>query len=678
MLVRVAVRTMKRPKTQTVTITFVTILVLTVPLILAAQLKHPIAAIDMLTLREVRVSWDGGEVAIAPDGSQVAFEVIEPADPNQPSKPRGANIWVVPTDGHEPARPIPPLQGNNTHPRWSPDGQSLAFLSYGIQPKATREAEKQIYLLHTEHGETERISNQQGDIVDLKWSPDGTMLALNACESLSKTRDVIQVDHDYRYCRLWVVNISDHRAELVTRPDLNVSEFAWSPDGLTFAVLVSATPRWDDVDYHSSLVLVRRIGGEAVRTLTDSVAGFGIRPRWSPDGRTIAFARFTPNRIATELELVPAGGGPAQVVLRDYPGTVRQVEWMADSRHLVVESNERTKDKFLIVDVSTGVSRDAGAETALAGPAFSIIPQDGTIAYACVSRRSPPEICVSSPQRQTRTLTNLNPQVEFWNLGSVQEISWRNHKDGKKIYGVLETPPDFTPNRSYPVVVQLHGGPLWAWFSGWIGSQEHAWAELLASRGYVVFLPNPRGSTGQGIKFAEGNRNDLGGMDFEDILDGVDWLVQQNIADPNRLVVSGYSYGGFLAAWAVTHTHRFKAAIVGAPITNWFSVNGVNGIQTQLQAYLLGTPFQRRSDFERQSPMTFIEHCRTPSLIFAGASDPLLNQSWEFYSGLKVLGSEVEMIIFPREGHGLFAEPAHDLDHIESVLAWYDRHLMSN
>jgi len=348
---------------------------------------------------------------------------------------------------------------------------------------------------------------------------------------------------------------------------------------------------------------------------------------------------------------------------------------MEDSKHLVAESNENTKDKFLLIDTSTGAPRKLGPETALAGPAFSLSSGDGTIAYACMDRHSPAEICAFPVGGPPRHLTDLNPQTRSWSLGSVKEASWKNKKDGQMIYGVLEMPPDFRPDRSYPTVVQIHGGPLWAWFSGWVGLQEHSWAELLASRGYVVLLPNPRGSTGQGTTFAEGNRNDLGGMDFEDIVDGVDWLIQRKIAGPGELVFSGYSYGGFLAAWAVTHTNRFKAVVVGAPITDWFSVNGVPGIQTELQAYLLDTPFKRHLDFERQSPMTYIENCKTPSFIFVGQSDPLLNQSWEFYSGLKVLGREVEMVMYPREGHGLFNEPAHDVDFINRVLAWYEMHL---
>ena len=232
-----------------------------------------------------------------------------------------------------------------------------------------------------------------------------------------------------------------------------------------------------------------------------------------------------------------------------------------------------------------------------------------------------------------------------------------------------------TPGQLYPTIVECHGGPFWAYWSGWLGSW-HEWAQLLASNGYVVFLANERGSSGQGWQLAEAVRGDLGGMDFEDIMDGLDSLIEQKIADPNRLGVGGYSYGGFMTAWAVTHSHRFKAAVVGAAATDWFSLNGTYGAPDNLKPYFAGKSFvDDRAGYDTSSPMSFIRNCKTPSFILHGEADQgvRVTQGWEFYNGLKMLGVPVEMVIYPREPHAPFKERAHISDLLTRVLDWYDK-----
>jgi dipeptidyl aminopeptidase/acylaminoacyl peptidase len=530
-------------------------------------------------------------------------------------------------------------------------------------------------------GEPEHVTNVNGDVLDLKWSPDGNMIAFTARDGITDEQekrraggaDEISIDQNYRYARLWVLSLSDRKAELVTKESLEVSDFAWSPDSSQLTLTVSRSPGWSNVEWHSSLVVVRREPGDILRTLSTTIEGDAAGARWSPDGKTIAFLEFTPNRLADYLALVPAAGGPVRHLLQDYPGTVRQFEWAPDSKHLLIESNEKTKDKFLNIETSTGAVTRLGAETALAGADFSVSSDGQTFAYPYSSGDGPLEIWVCKVGGSPRQLTHFNPHVASWRLGEVTEVSWKSKKDGVPLYGVLVTPPNFARGHTYPTVVQAHGGPLWAWWSGWLGSW-HEWAQLLASNGYVVFLPNPRGSTGRGWKFAEAVRDDEGGKDFDDIMDGLDMLIGQKIADPRRLGIGGFSYGGFMSAWTVTHTNRFKAAVVGAPITNWFSAISVPGYTDFLPVHLADDPLHGRADYDAHSPMTFLANCRTPSFVFGGDADGLLQQGWEFYNGLKMLGVPTEMVIYPREGHGL-QEPAHQLDLLRRILAWYDRYL---
>ncbi len=625
---------------------------------------------------------------VSPDGSRVAFVVTEPAEAGDPQVPRDANIWVVPLDGGAPARRFTTDPAADTMPRWSPDGRRLAFLSQrgaGTSGKPSR----QIYLIGLEGGEAEALTKGPGDVQRFRWSPGGTMLAFtredppgSEEEARAKSHDdAIHVDHDDRNARLWTVRLADRVTEQVTRQDFHVSDFDWSPDESELAVATSPSPRADDVYYHTSLRVVRRQGGDAVRTLCAEMSDAAESVRWSPDGRTIAFAARSATGLTLRLGLVPAAGGAVRTLLDDYPGTAWfdswGVAWEPDARHLLTESIEKTRARLLRVDAASGettVLADA-VPPFIEDQSFSIGAGGRVVAYMNSSGQSPPDVWGMRAGETPRRLTDLNPQIASLRLGAVSEISWKNRKDGRTLYGVLITPPGFKAGRPSPAIVQVHGGPEWAWWSGWHGSW-HEWGQLLASNGYVVFLPNPRGSYGQGWRFVEANRDDWGGMDLRDILDGLDDLVARKIADPDRLGIGGWSYGGFMTSWAITQTGRFKAAIMGAGVSDLFSMNGTSDIPGYLKLVFLDTPFNRRHAYDAHSAMTFIKNCKTPTLVLHGQADGRVpvSQGLEFYNGLKSLGVETEMVIYPREQHPIEERP-HQIDLLKRVLDWYDRHL---
>ena len=536
-------------------------------------------------------------------------------------------------------------------------------------------------MIPTTGGEAEQLTRVRGGVEDLAWSRDSQMIAFTVRDAWSEEeekkrkegQDQNYADHDYKFARLWVMNLADRKPQQVTKQDLDITGLAWSPDASELALRVSATPRNDDIYWHAKLVVVGRQTGEIVRTLSEQV-GDGVK--WSPDGSTLAFQEYTPAGIATWLAVVPAAGGTTRFLLKDYPGTVRRFEWEPDSKHLVAEVNVRTRDEFDRLDVAGGAATKLAAETTLSGPEFSLSADGRAIAYEVQAPERPSEVWVCRTGESPRRLTDLHPQAASWRLGEVKEISWKNPKDGQTIYGVLVTPPDYQAGRAYPTIVDVHGGPEWAWWSGWLGSW-HEWAQLLASHGYVVLLPNPRGSTGQGWQFVEANRDDWGGGDFQDIMSGVDYLIDQKIADPARLGIGGWSYGGFMTSWAVTQTRRFKAAVVGAAVTNLFSFDGTTDITPSfLRNYFLNIPFKRRPAYDGHSAMTYLRRCRTPSLVLHGEADERVpvTQGWEFYNGLKMLGVPTEMVTYPREHHS-FKERAHQIDVLARVLAWYDKYL---
>jgi len=642
---------------------------------LCAEGRRAVTPVDLVDIRVLR------DVQISPDGKRAVFVVTEPADPKKPESPRDSNIWMVPIDGSEEARLFAASAKSDTLPRWSPDGRYLAFLSNRGEPLGEdKEAKSQIYLLRTDGGEAEQLTRVKGEVENLKWSRDGAIIAFTVKDPLSEEEqkkqkqrdDAFHVDHEDKYSRLWVWNRSSRQVEQVTNQNLHVKDFDWSPDGSELALRVSPTPHVDDMGWHSSLVVIRRLTGEVVRTLSQNVVA---GPEWSPDGQSIAFLEFTPNKIAEWLALVPAAGGPVRQVLKDYQGTIWDFKWTSDSKYLLAESNEGTKDKLLRVDTA-GVAYKALAGALMPGPDFSASSDGRTLAYLSQGADAPQDVWVVTIGESPRRLTKFHPQMASLRLGEVKDIGWKNKKDGQALFGVLVTPPDFKPGQPFPMIVEVHGGPQWAWWSGWLGSW-HEWAQLLASNGYVVFLPNPRGSTGHGWRFAEANRDDWGGMDFQDIMDGVDFLVDQKIADATRLGIGGWSYGGFMTSWAVTQTNRFKAAVVGAAVTNLFSFNGTTDITPGfLRSYFLDIPSRRRVPYDNHSAMTFLKNCKTPSLVLHGQADDRVpvSQGFEFYSGLKALGVETEMVVYPREPHAL-KERAHQIDLLQRILAWYDKYL---
>jgi dipeptidyl aminopeptidase/acylaminoacyl peptidase len=332
---------------------------------------------------------------------------------------------------------------------------------------------------------------------------------------------------------------------------------------------------------------------------------------------------------------------------------------------------EGTKQALKILDVESG-GLDVVADVTASQAEFGVSASGATIAYLAQTPRSPTDVWVVKPGSSPRRLTDLNPQATAWPLGTVRSVSWKNTKDGLARSGVLVTPADFAAGRPRPTIVLGHPGDL-PWWTGWQGSWW-AWGQLLASNGYVVFLPNYRGVTGEGWKL-HATLADWGGMAFQDLMDGVDALVEQKIADPERLGIGGWSNGGFMTEWAITHTTRFKAAIAIAGHSDFFSLAGTSTGRAWLEA-AFGDPYTNRAAYQDRSPITYIRSCRTPTLLLHGQNDSgvPVGQAYEFHAGLKVIGVETELVIYPREGHAI-QERGHQEDVQRRVLEWFDRHV---
>jgi dipeptidyl aminopeptidase/acylaminoacyl peptidase len=636
---------------------------------IGANAGGPIEPSDIMRLKDMR------SADISPDGRTILFTVL---DQMSTFAPPHAAIWSVPADGSGAARELITSAGSNTEPAWSPDGGSIAFLS-DRKVDAKDEQAPQVWLVPAAGGAPARLTKLAGGAIGFVWSPDGKRLAVLGPDAptpqekadLAAKRDAIEVDKPRHRTQLWIVDVATGAATPTATGTLNVAGADWSPDGKRLALRVTDTSWINDYFYHSRVALYDIATATLTPTPLDHV---GEGPKWSPDGRSILTEEILqPGFIGLAPRVLDVASGRVTRVADAHPGLLTQVRWAADGRSILALSFERTRSKLVRIGLRGDVATLAAIDGEAAG--FTINRDGKRIAIAASSPDRPAEVWSLASGGAPKPITRINPQVAGWKLGAVREISWKNPKDGRAIYGVLVTPPGYVPGTPTKMVVQIHGGPEWAWWSGWLGSW-HEWAQMLATHGYVVFLPNPRGSDGQGTDFARSVGDDWGGLDYLDVMSGVDALIDQKIADPKRLGIGGWSYGGFMAAWAVTHTDRFKAAIVGAGPTDLAPFARITDTPDFPLGYY-GEVDANIARYDRSSSARLLSaKVTTPVLVLHGEQDTRvpITLGLEFYRGLKMLGKPVEMVRYPREPHW-FHEPAHQEDVQRRVLTWFDQHL---
>jgi dipeptidyl aminopeptidase/acylaminoacyl peptidase len=487
---------------------------------ISTERQHLITPEDVLSIRDPR------ELQVSPDGKQVAFSVREPSDPSLPLVPRAKRIWIASTDGKQAPHPLTPNFKNASNPRWSRDGRWLAFLSDHGNSGPDVSGTIQVYLLRSVGGEAEQLTFVPGGVEDFAWSPDGTMIAFVARDQPTAQQqerqaagdDAIEVDRNFKYSKLWVTTISEHKAVQITKQDFDIKEFAWSPGGDEIALLVARSQLPED-SLLFSLVVVNRSTGDVARTLSTNAASISGLLRWSPDGSLITFLEGPPTKeFASWLAVVPAKGGPVRPLLKSYSGTVLAAEWTSDSKRLLAQSIEGTRQALLTINIATG-NWTKLADVIQTIWEYSFSTNGQTIAYTAQTPESPSDIWVWTKAVPPHRITDFNPQTRSWRLGNVREVAWKNSKDGLVRRGVLITPLGYKAGELYPTIVNTHPGDTAWWFG--LHAKWWAWGQLLASKGYVVFLPNTRGVNGEGPRLHATIAN-WGGLAFQDLLDGVD------------------------------------------------------------------------------------------------------------------------------------------------------------
>jgi dipeptidyl aminopeptidase/acylaminoacyl peptidase len=632
---------------------------------------------------------------ISPDGSRVAYVVAPVSKDVDKDKEHGvAAIWVVGASEGEPRQFTSGLWEDG-EPRWSPDGTRLAFLS----DRAER-GKQSVYVMPADGGEGVRVFQQQGSLSTLRWAPDGRYLSVlftdpetDEEKEKKENKDDVKVwDAEPKWRRLWLIDMEGQNARSVSPQERQVWGYAWAPDGKLLAINSSPNPRLNDifgetrvdiVDLSTSLKACPEPvegagsdGGELRELLR--LTGTAANLLWSADGSKLAYQStngkvtqaehifvaaldggapvdITPDLAATVEDIVPLAGGQAILAHIAYGvnSSFRSVRWDGEIAPTLVD-----EDPWGYFTGAPSASRD--------GSVIAAVWEDGANA---------PDVWVLNVEtHEASRRTHLNPKLERAALGKQEIVRWESDP-GIEVEAVLIKPYGFEEGKRYPLVVQVHGGPTSHWPNAFY-ADWHDWGQYLAGRGIAVLMHNPRGSTGYGSEFMNALHGEIGGVELRDLLSGVDAMIERGIADPRRLGIGGWSWGGYMTAWTVTQTDRFKAAVMGAGLPNMVSDNSIGDIPGANLSYFEKSPYEDPDPLWERSAIRYIRNCTTPVLIVHGEADERVNmfQSVEMHVALRELGKEHQFVTYPREPHGI-REKKHQIDLIERVGKWFEARL---
>ena len=632
------------------------------------------------------------DVRIAPDGKQVVYTL---APRGKKAEHETSAIWIASTDHARETRQFTAGEAHDQHPRWSPDGKHLAFLS-----DRAKRGTAQLYLIAADGGEARALtsSTNKKSVDDFAWSPGGGQLAFTSAdepteedEKKEKERDDARVyGEKWPYARLRLLSLATKEITTLVAGERHIADFTWHPHGTEVAYLVQQTP---DLEARAHEVRIERIaiaGGEpqvvchfpcAVHSLT-----------WSQDGSTLFFLApvAQKSQSSSAVYAVPVQGGEPTRIACGETNCAAEVRAIQQTSSLAVLIGEGLGSRIDLLDPKKGeavtllggMDGERGVEYA----SWDVRRNgDGKLTVAVVRSAGdqPWEVWAGQEQagqngkaRAIQQISTHQEQLAGMSFGKQEPFFW-TASDGLDLDGVLIRPPEETEAYPLPMVVLVHGGPYGRWEQQF---HLHAldWGQWLALAGYAVLMPNPRGGFGRGEQFAAAARGEVGQADYQDVMAAVDAAIERGIADPERLGIGGWSQGGFMSAWAVTQTERFKAAIMGAGVSDWGMMVMTSDVPDFEQELGGSAPWDGKTQRRHLelSPIAFARNVRTPVLILHGENDARvpLSQATGFHRALRKQGVPVEFVVYPREPHGV-AERAHQIDILKRVRRWYDRWL---
>jgi dipeptidyl aminopeptidase/acylaminoacyl peptidase len=629
--------------------------------------KKLLTALDLLKINAVTAP------RISPDGSRVAYTVAETKMEKDKEWKTVTQVWVVPVSGGK-ARQYTRGDKSATAPEWSPDGTTIAFLS-----DREKDGERQVWMMLADGGEAWVVTAHKGGVTGFRFSPDGERLVLTAVDQPAKDEedrkkvkdDTMVIDHDIKMTHLWLFDLDKKDEKRLTQGDFTVSDPQWSPDGMRITYTARPTPRADDGAL--SDVWLVTVANEEKRKLAGEPST-ADNARWSPDGKWIAFTATSdrdPGPSTAYLYLIPAVGGTPKQITTKFDLSAGTPVWSRDGRSIYFSTNVlEAIEVFKTAAVPDSMTKEVWQLGGSIG--ITEISRDGhTLVGTVSSAQQPTEIYISKNGDHPQIITHQNAWLNDYSLAQSEVVKWKS-KDGTEIEGLLTKPAGYEAGKKVPLLLNPHGGPTGASLNTFNGT-----VQVLAANGFAVLQPNFRGSTGRGLAFAQANKNTWGKGDYEDCMTGVDAMIANGIADPDRLGAFGWSYGGYMTFWILTQTDRFKAVSPGAGLTNIYSMYSQNDIQRYLRwFYSDKSPWDAQELYWDRSPMKYVNNVKTPTMIMHGQVDTRvpIAQAQEFYQALKERKVPVEFVVYPRENHG-FTEPRHQMDRVRRYVKFFVKYL---
>lgn len=647
---------------------------------------------DLASLRDV------SDPELSPDGEWISYVV---RTSNLEKDRRFGDIWMASWDGTRTLQLTHTADSGESRPRFSPDGRYLSFLAARDSGDDEDKEKSQVWALDRSGGEARKLTDFPGGVSDYAWSPDGGKLAVIASDpdpeelekekektGKTKTPKPIVIDR-YQFKQdgdgylqrlrdhLYVFDVATGKSDILTPGDFDEALPSWSPDG---SLIAFSTKRGGDPDRHenSDLYLIEPRAGAAPRQLTrfeGPDADFGSPAAFSPDGKLIAYLRGASPTYSSydmaRLAVIPVEGGQERLVTPDLDRAVSEPSWSSDGKSIYfLLEDDRSQMVARVPAAGGAVERFADAEGVVYGVSVGKGAKGDRLAVVASTPYQPAEV-MALEGKKARAISSHNRELlDTIELGALEGVEFES-RDGAVVHGILVKPPGYQPGRRYPTIAYIHGGPV-----GQDGFEFDFTWQILAAKGYVVVAPNYRGSSGRGLQFTRAINADWGNLEVKDVIAAVDHLVAQGIADPERLGIGGWSYGGMTTNYTIASDTRFKAAVSGAGVSNMLAAYGTDQYIRQYENEV-GLPWNDIQPYLKISyPFYEAERIKTPTLFMCGEYDfnvPLIN-SEQMYQALKSLGVETQLVIYPAQYHGL-TKPSYQRDRAERYVAWFDRFL---
>lgn len=612
------------------------------------------------------------EVSVSPSGNEIAYILRVPG--NDASGTQKSVLMTVAKAGGTP-KTILEKAYNPSSISWSRDGRSIYCLIRDSVKKVVH-----LNIVQLSNKDVTSITSGTRSVIRYAFSPDEKMLGLvytDAQTELEKVdekrkKDWIVKDENLKYDRLYVTDaLASTEPKSVSDKALHVTDFVWSPDGKMLYFRASEKTSVDHVMMYQKIYRVSADGGspEVVCETEGKLGNIDI----SPDGKNLAFcgAVDISDPLPQSIFYVSTeSGGVPKNLTEKFEGSAVKVQWINNTTLLALTA-EGCYSGLRKIDIKTGKMTSVYGKAAIIR-SMSLNVKTGTMAFSASTPQHPYEVFAGTTAGGLVKKTDSNPELKGIKLSKQEVISWTG-PDGWKIEGILTYPKDYKSDTKYPLLLQLHGGPEGVSANGWNTRAVYP-IQLYAANGYFVLEPNYRGSQGRGVNFAKGDHKDLGGKEFDDVLAGIDHLITKGMVDAEKVGTGGFSYGGYFSAWAGTkHSKRFKAAVMGAGISNWISFSGTTEIihENSLVHWDLWWNENMELVWDR-SPLAHINNAQTPMLIVHGGADTRvpLSQSEEMYNALKLKKVRTQMVVYKRQPHGLSEREA-QIDYMNRTLEWF-------